>query len=79
VVKISELYVLINCDLEMRNAVMEQLWEIDEVKNVSKAIGQFDIIVKMESEDIARLNHLMVWRIKKMACISNIVALPMRE
>jgi len=33
----------------------------------------------MESEDIARLNHLMVWRIKKMACISNIVALPMRD
>lgn len=78
-VKVSELYILINCDLEMRNAVIKQLWEIDEVKNVSKAIGQFDIIVKMESEDMARLNHLMVWRIKKMACISNIAVLPPHE
>jgi len=46
----SEAFVLINCDPGAEKQVVDKLERIDEVKEVMKTIGLYDVVAKVEAE-----------------------------
>jgi len=46
----SEAFVLINCDPGAEKQVVDKLESIDEVKEVMKTIGLYDVVAKVEAE-----------------------------
>ena len=58
-------YVLINCDMGSEEDVISNLKTIDGVKEVHGTFGAYDIIVKIESEDVDKLRDKITWKIRK--------------
>jgi hypothetical protein len=48
-------YVLIKSDLGAEQKVIEQLEKIDQVLQVERTFGDYDMVVKMESEHIEKI------------------------
>ena len=41
-------YLLINCELGSEESISQQLEEMDEVKNVTRTYGAYDILTKIK-------------------------------
>ena len=59
-------YVLINCDLGIEEDIISQLKTIDEVKEVQGVFGTYDILAKVESDDVDKLRDTITWKIRKL-------------
>jgi len=59
-------YVLINCDLGFEEDIISQLKTIDEVKEVHGTFGVFDLVAKVESDDIVKLRDVITRKIRKL-------------
>jgi len=58
-------YVLINCDVGYEEQVIEELKHISDVKEVHGTYGAYDILAKVESDQITTLRETMTWKIRK--------------
>ena len=58
-------YVLINCDLGYEEQVIEELKHISDVKEVHGTYGAYDMVAKVESDQITALRETMTWKIRK--------------
>ncbi len=68
-------YVLINCDLGSEEDIISQLKTIDGVKEVQGTFGAYDIIAKVESEDVDKLRDTITWKIRKLDRIRSTLTL----
>ena len=68
-------YVLINCDMGSEEDVISHLKTIDGVKQVNGTFGAYDIIVKIESEDVDKLRDKITWKIRKIERIRSTLTL----
>ncbi len=68
-------HLIIKCRSGKENHVIEQLRNIDAVKSVQRTIGEFDILVKVESDDSDSLRRLIKWKIMKNDKIQSITTL----
>ena len=59
-------YVLINCDLGFEEDIISQLKTINGVKEVQGTFGAYDILAKVESDDIDKLRDTITWKIRKL-------------
>ena len=59
-------YVLINCDLGSEEDIISQLKTIEGVKEVQGTFGAYDILAKVESEDVDKLRDTITWKIRKL-------------
>ena len=60
-------YVLISCDLGSEEEdIISQLKTIDEVKEVQGTFGAYDIVAKVESNDVKKLRDTILWKIRKL-------------
>ncbi len=59
-------YVLINCDLGFEEDIISKLKTIDEVKEVQGTFGAYDIVAKVESNDVKKLRDTILWKIRKL-------------
>ena len=59
-------YVLISCDLGFEEDTISQLKTIDEVKEVQGTFGAYDIVAKVESDDVTKLRDAIAWKIRKL-------------
>ncbi len=59
-------YVLINCDLGYEEDVISQLKTIDEVKEMKGVFGAYDIVAKVESDDVDKLRDVITRKIRKL-------------
>jgi len=59
-------YVLINCDLGFEEDIISQLKTIDEVKEVHGTFGAFDIVAKVESDNVEKLRDVLTLKIRKL-------------
>ena len=55
--------------------VISHLKTIDGVKEVHGTFGAYDIIVKIESEDVDKLRDKITWKIRKIERISSTLSL----
>ncbi len=75
-------YVLINCDMGSEEDVISHLKKIDGVKEVHGTFGAYDVILKIESEDVDKLRDKITWKIRKIERIRStltLMAIPDQE
>ena len=58
-------YVLITCDLGFEEQIIEDLKQIDEVKEVHGIFAVYDIITKIKSDSKEHLNEIIARKIRK--------------
>jgi len=59
-------YVLINCDIASEEDVISHLKTIDGVKEVLGTFGVYDVVAKIESDDVDKLRDTILWKIRKL-------------
>jgi len=57
-------YVLINCDLGYEKQIIDELKHISDVKEVHGTFGVYDILAKVESDAVEKL-ETTTWEIRK--------------
>lgn len=72
-------YVLISCDVGSENYIITQLKEIEYVKEAIEISGQYDIIVKLESQSKEETNNIVATKIRNIENIRTSLTLPVTE
>lgn len=68
-------YVLINCDLGSEDAIIKEIKGLDGVKEVRGTYGVYDIITKVESDNMEALKDTITWKIRRMPKVRSTVTL----
>jgi DNA-binding Lrp family transcriptional regulator len=68
-------YVLINCELGSEDAVISELKSIEGVKEVHGTFGAYDILAKVELEQVEKLRETITWKIRKISKIRSTLTL----
>ena len=68
-------YVLINCDLGFEEQIIEELKHLSDVKEVHGTFGAYDILAKVESDQVATLRETIMWKIRKIDKVRSTVTL----
>ena len=59
-------YVLINCDLGFDVEIIDEIKQLEDVKEVHGVFGAYDILVKLESANVENLKDIITWKIRKL-------------
>ena len=68
-------YVLINCELGSEESIIQQLKNIETVKEVNGTFGAYDILAKIESSTVETLRESITWKIRKIERIRSTLTL----
>ena len=68
-------YVLINCDSGYETPIINQLKELNFVKEVHGTLGVYDIVAKVESENSESLREAIVGDIRKLLHVKSTLTL----
>ena len=68
-------YVLINCDLGYEEQIIEELKHISDVKEIHGTFGAYDILAKVESDQITTLRETITSKIRKIDRIRSTLTL----
>ncbi|MBE43709.1 MAG: Lrp/AsnC family transcriptional regulator [Thaumarchaeota archaeon] len=68
-------YVLINCDLGSEENIIKEINLLDGVKEVKGTYGVYDIITRIESDDMNVLKDTITWKIRRMSKVRSTVTL----
>ena len=71
----AEAYVLINCEIGSEEKVIEELKTVDGVKEVHGTFGAYDVLAKVESEQVETLRETITWKIRKIDKIRSTLTL----
>ena len=71
----AEAYVLINCEIGSEEKVISELKNIDGVKEVHGTFGAYDVLAKVESEQVEALRETITWKIRKIDKIRSTLTL----
>ena len=58
-------HLIIKCKGGAETDLFEQLRSIEGVREIRRIIGEFDIVVKIESDDSESLRRLIKWKVMK--------------
>lgn len=59
-------YVLVNVETGAEDEVLDKLALIDEVKEAYFVYGVYDIVVKIEAEDVDKVKEIVTWKIRRL-------------
>ena len=59
-------YVLVNCDLGFEAEIIDEIKQLEDVKEVHGVFGAYDILVKLESANVENLKDIITWKIRKL-------------
>ena len=59
-------YVLISCDLGFDAEIVDEIKQVEGVKEVRGVFGAYDILVKLESANAEILRDTIIWKIRKL-------------
>jgi len=68
-------YVLVNIESGSENEVLDKLASIDEVKEVYFVYGVYDIVVKIEAENVDKIKEIVTWRIRRLDKVRSTVTM----
>jgi len=72
-------YVLINCDLGYEAEIIDELKQIEDVKEVHGVYGAYDILAEVESANVKNLRETMTWKIRKLNRVRSTLTLMITE
>ena len=59
-------FVLVNCDLGFDAEIIDEIKQLEDVKEVHWVFGAYDILVKLESANVETLRKTIMWKIRKL-------------
>ncbi len=59
-------YVLINCDLGYEAEVIDEVKQLEDVKEAHGVFGAYDILAKVESDSVEHLRETITWKIRRL-------------
>ncbi len=59
-------YVLITCDLGYEAEIIDEIKQLEDVKETHEVFGAYDILVKVESANVKDLRETITWKIRKL-------------
>ncbi|MGY5142062.1 MAG: Lrp/AsnC ligand binding domain-containing protein [Nitrosopumilus sp.] len=62
----TDAYVMLNCELGAEQEIIEQLKELEQVKDVFETIGTHDMLVKLQAENFEKIREIVSWNIQKL-------------
>jgi len=68
-------FVLLNCDLGFEGEIIEQLQQLDIVKEVNGTFGAYDILAKLESSSSEDINMAISTKIRKFSNVKTSMTL----
>ncbi len=68
-------FVLINCELGSEDKIIESIKEISGVIEVVGTYGAYDMIVKVETDNVEKLRETITWKIRKIDKIRSTLTL----
>ena len=68
-------YVLVNCELGSEKEIINQLKNIEGVKETHGIFGAYDILVKIELENVEKMREIIIWKIRKLSRICSTLTL----
>lgn len=68
-------FVLLNVDLGTEGEVMTKLREIEGVKDAYHLYGVYDIMVKVEADDVAKLKEVLQGRLRRLENVRSTLTL----
>jgi DNA-binding Lrp family transcriptional regulator len=68
-------YVLINCDLGSEEGIIKEIKALEGVKEVKGTYGVYDVIAKVESDNMEALKDTITWKIRRMPKVRSTVTL----
>ncbi len=68
-------YVLINCELGSEGEVISKLGQLDGVAEVHGTFGAYDILAKVDADEVSALRETITWRIRKIDRIRSTLTL----
>jgi len=72
-------YVLISCDLGYEAEVIDELKHLDNVKEAHGVFGAYDILTKLESDNMEHLRDTITWKIRKLNRVRSTLTLIVPE
>jgi len=72
-------YVLISCDLGFDAEIIDEIKQVEDVKEVRGVFGAYDILVKLESANVETLRETIMWKIRKLNRVRSTLTLMTME
>ena len=72
-------YVLISCDLGFDAEIVDEIKQVKDVKEVRGVFGTYDILVKLESDNVDNLRDVITWKIRKLNRVRSTLTLMVTE
>ena len=72
-------YVLISCDLGFDAEIIDEIKQVEDVKEVHGIFGAYDILVKLESANAEILKDKIIWKIRKLNRVRSTLTLMIAE
>jgi len=72
-------YVLINCDLGSDTEIIDEIKQLEEVKEAHGIFGAYDVLVKLESDNVEKLRDIITWKIRKLNRVRSTLTLMATE
>ena len=75
----SIIYIIITCDVGFEKSVIAELKKLSLVKEIREIIGEYDILVKLESNTSDELKNIIPSKIRKIPNIRTALTLTVIE
>ncbi len=72
-------YVLINCEMGYEAEVIDEIKQLEDVKEINGVFGAYDILVKVESDNVENLRDTISWKIRKLNRVRSTLTLMIIE
>jgi len=72
-------YVLVNCDLGYEEEIIDELKQLEDVKEAHGVFGAYDILAKVKSANVKSLRETITWKIRKLNRIMSTLTLIVTE
>jgi len=72
-------YVFINCDLGYEAEIIDEIKQLEDVKETHGVFGVYDILVKLESANVENLREIITWKIRKLKRVRSTLTLMTME
>jgi DNA-binding Lrp family transcriptional regulator len=72
-------FVLLNTELGTEENIIRDLKNLEEVKEVFRVDGVYDIIAKLESDTIDKLKEIIVWKLRNLKGVKSTLTLTLME
>jgi len=72
-------YVLINSEVGKEDEVIAQLRKMEGVKEVNFVYGVYDIVTKVETDDVKKLKEVVIARIRRLDFVKSTLTMIVME